>query len=348
MARRRLGVVLLVPGAEAAAVDGLRRALGTDVRRIPAHVTLVPPVNVADADGPRVLALLRAAGAAARPLHLTLGPVATFEPVSPVVFLEVSGDVDGVSALRDQVFVAPLARPLTHPFHPHVTLAEDLPPSRMAAAAASLQGFVADVTVDRLHLLEERRLGDGRRIWRPIADVALGPPAVVGRGGLPLDLAVGERPDPESRAVLATDCSRHPLTVTARRDDAVVGVATGVVAGALGWVDRLVVADGHRRQGIGHHLLARFEATAIERGAETLLMEVPDEGRRPGAGAGQGMGAGRRRHGAGHGRSAAAQAASQLTVVVVEQRISLLLFGPVMVVGSPRPAPDAVQRIPPR
>jgi 2'-5' RNA ligase len=169
MARRRLGVALLIPSGVAAEVDGLRRALGDGaLSRIPAHLTLVPPVNVPEDALDDAMAVLRAAATATRPLHLRIGPAATFHPVTPVVYLEVGGRLDDLAALRERVFVAPLARALTHPFVPHVTVADDMDPARIPAAVAALADYLVDVRIESLHLLEEGR----GRTWRPIAEVA--------------------------------------------------------------------------------------------------------------------------------------------------------------------------------
>ena len=66
-------MALLVPEPVAAEVDGLRRALGDgSLGRIPPHLTLVPPVNVAEDDVPKALSVLRQA-AAARPRPSTCG-----------------------------------------------------------------------------------------------------------------------------------------------------------------------------------------------------------------------------------------------------------------------------------
>jgi 2'-5' RNA ligase len=167
MPRRRLGVALLVPQPVATEVDGLRRALGDGARaRIPAHLTLVPPVNVAADALPDAVEVLRAAARATRPFGLRLGPATTFAPVTPVVYLAVDGDVDALRTLRDRVFVAPLSRPLTRPFVPHVTVADDMDPARIPAATAALADFVVDVQVEAVHLLEE----GGGRVWQPIAE----------------------------------------------------------------------------------------------------------------------------------------------------------------------------------
>src|SRR3546814_12692199 len=93
MARQRLGVVLLVPQPLATEVDGVRRALGDGaLARIAPHITLVPPVNVAERDLPEALAIVRRAAGASRPLHLTLGPVLTFAPANPVPSPHAGGD----------------------------------------------------------------------------------------------------------------------------------------------------------------------------------------------------------------------------------------------------------------
>lgn len=170
MSRRRLGVALLVPPPVAAEVDGLRRALGDgSLGRIPPHVTLVPPVNVRAEALPDALAVLRAAADRTPPLDLRIGPAATFHPVNPVVHLEVGGAVELLASLRDRALVPPLERAITHPFVPHVTVADDMDPARIPAAVTALADYVVDVRIDTVHLLEEGR----GRVWRPIADVVL-------------------------------------------------------------------------------------------------------------------------------------------------------------------------------
>jgi 2'-5' RNA ligase len=165
-----VGVALLVPPPVAAEIDGLRRALGDGaLGRIPAHLTLVPPVNVREDALADALAVLRAAASKSGPVDLRIGPAATFLPVTPVVYLTVGGDVDALHTLRERVFHPPLARELTHPFVPHVTVADDMDPARIPAAVVALADFVVDVRIGEMHLLEERR----GHVWEPIADVPL-------------------------------------------------------------------------------------------------------------------------------------------------------------------------------
>src|SRR3954471_14384574 len=102
MPRRRLGVAIIVPSPLNHEIDGLRRACAdATLDRVPAHVTLVPPVNVREEHVGDALAVLRDAGAATRPFTVTLGPTATFHPDTPVLYLDVGGAVEQLHALRD-------------------------------------------------------------------------------------------------------------------------------------------------------------------------------------------------------------------------------------------------------
>jgi 2'-5' RNA ligase len=292
--RRRLGVALLLPDPVSTEVDALRRAVGgaEGVARVPPHLTLVPPVNVHEERLAEAVALLERAAASTRPFRVTLGPAATFLPANPVLFLEVGGDVGTVHALRDRVFVEPLARPLTWPFAPHVTLLDQGEPDRVAVAATALGGYVAEVVVDRVHLLEERRDAAGARMWRPLADAGLRAPAVVGRGGRELVLHVGELPSPEVAAFAAAEWARYdtdrygprfrkdPLTVSARREGRVVGVAEGDTRPDTGeaYLRALLVGADVRGEGVGAHLLARFAAAAAERGSRRLTLRTEAAG----------------------------------------------------------------------
>jgi 2'-5' RNA ligase len=197
--RRRVGVALLLDRPVADAVDGLRRAVGDpSLGRVAAHLTLVPPVNVGAGQLAGALAAVRAAAAAQPgPLLLTLGPPATFLPANPVLYLDVGGDLDALRRLREAVFVPPLQRTLTWPWVPHVTLAESASESRIAAAVAALDRFAVMTSVECVTILEERR----GRVWTPLADAALGPPAVIGRGGLAVEITRGRVLDPEVRAM---------------------------------------------------------------------------------------------------------------------------------------------------
>lgn len=260
-----MGVVLLVPGPLAHEVQGLRRACGDPaLERVPPHLTLVPPVNVSGSPSLReTTRRVRRAAGAVGPFRLTIGPARSFAPDSPTLYLEVGGDASEVEALhllRDEVFRPPLHRELTWPFVPHVTLADGVDEQRLVAGVSALADYRAEMPCRSLHLLCEQRTDDGPR-WVPLADYRLGGPSVVGRGSLPLELWTSERPDPEAVMLLAGEHQGWPehgdrLTVTARRDEELVGVLWGTNDGE---VRSAAVAPQHRGQGIARHLRARFE-----------------------------------------------------------------------------------------
>jgi GNAT superfamily N-acetyltransferase len=283
VSRTRLGVVLLLPDPVATEVDGLRRASGDNaLGQVPPHVTLVPPVNVGAGAVDDAVAVVRAAAAASRPLVLELGPASTFSPDTPVLYLAVGGDVELLSTVRRALLVGPLDRPAEWPYVPHVTLATDVAEDRLAAGVAALADFRVAVAVHRVHLMIE----GGDRVWRPLADAGLGPAAVVGRGGLPVELSVTDGLDPESGRFFSAAWLEHrqasygpglpptrPFAVTARREGAVVGVAFGTLDDEL-VLDRLVVDRATRGQGIGSHLLHAVERMCVDRGCRRAALVV--------------------------------------------------------------------------
>src|SRR5438309_8595120 len=106
MPKVRLGVVLLIPPPLDREIDTLRRAVGDGTYgRVPAHVTLVPPVNVNAERLPDALRVLRRAAAGFRPFSVHFGPPATFLPANPVLYLPLAGaGRASVFELRERVF----------------------------------------------------------------------------------------------------------------------------------------------------------------------------------------------------------------------------------------------------
>ncbi|MBV8162171.1 MAG: GNAT family N-acetyltransferase [Acidimicrobiia bacterium] len=288
MPKRRLGVALLLPPPVDREVDALRRACDDGAAgRVPPHLTLVPPVNVREDALDDAVAVLRRAAAAARPFTVQLGRPATFLPDNPTLYLSVAGPgLDAVVALRDRVFSSPLERPLTWPFVPHVTLADEMPAERIAAAVEALAGYGATVTFKRVHLLEETKTAAGR-VWRPSADAPFAAPAVVGRGGIELELTESQHLDPEAAGFAqrqwdtyrvevlgpaATD--KEPFAIAARRGGVVVGTADGWTHGGVAHLRNLIVAADQRGQGVGSKLLAAFESMAADRGCRRLSVRT--------------------------------------------------------------------------
>ena len=257
MARWRLAVAVLLPAPEADEVDGLRRALGDrQLGRVAPHITLVPPVNVRTDDVEEVLGLVRGAAASADALTVEIGPVQTFAPVSPVLYLAVR-PAEPLEALRRVVRTGPLARPDAHPFVPHVTIDIEAPTARIDAAMRALGSYSRTVELTAVTLLREDGHGEARR-WNPIADADLGSPVIVGRGGIELEITMGTIVDPVALAAIDPDMAeRHDLVLTARRDGRPVGIATATLHGSELVLTALTVAPEHRRLGVARALLVR-------------------------------------------------------------------------------------------
>lgn len=265
-------MVLLIPGVVAHEVDGLRRALGAPLGRVAPHVTLVPPVNVREDELGDALRVVRGAAATTGPITLDLGPVATFLPVNPVVYLGVGGaGLPTVHRLQEAVRTGPLGRDLVHEFVPHVTIADELAEDAIPEAMRVLGGYRhVIVKIRHLHVLEELRAEAGERVWRPIMGVAVGPPAVVGRGGLELTIEVHDRVPPDA-GTLADGFPDSDLVLVGRRDEVVVGLLGGRVRGAKAWLEGLEVDPACEAEGVGSHLLAAFESEVAARGARRVL-----------------------------------------------------------------------------
>jgi 2'-5' RNA ligase/8-oxo-dGTP pyrophosphatase MutT (NUDIX family) len=151
-------------------VQAWRRALGDPVAgRIAPHLTLVPPQTVAERDLGRAVALLERAAAEAVPFLVELDGAGTFLPDSPVAYLVVREGGPALHALEVALQASPLDR-RTHPFHPHVTVTQDLPPDQIEAAARELAGFHAAFPVREIALMRAER----DKVWRPLATATVG------------------------------------------------------------------------------------------------------------------------------------------------------------------------------
>ena len=120
-----------------------------------------------------------------------------------------------------------------------------------------------------------------------IADAPFASPAIVGRGGIELELTVSEHGDPDVRAFADREWYAHgvdvlgpdfppeePFTIVARRNGDIVGIADGWTHGGVAYLRDLMVAREQRSQGIGGRLLAAFESLAAEREGRHLAVRT--------------------------------------------------------------------------
>ena len=264
---------MLLDPPVAGEVQGLRRALGDgSLAAIGPHLTLVPPLNIAEGQLGDVLATVRSAAAAEPgPISLVLGPVLTFVPASPVLYLGAGGSEPSQLAALDRlagaVLQGPLGRPRRWPWVPHVTVCDEVPGEEHAAAAVrALASYRTNAVFDRAVLLEQQ----GTR-WSPLADAALGPAAVVGRGGIELEIVRGRAIGPDGAALVRGAGGELPpgaaeaperIVLTGLMSGGTIGLAVAWWQGIPGSrLDVCVfVAPRARRQGIGRALLSALES----------------------------------------------------------------------------------------
>lgn len=174
-----IGVAIAVPPPYAGQLQGKRASFGDPMApHIPAHVTLLPPTPIAAAGLAEVREHLAAVSAAGRPFEMRLQGTDTFRPVSPVVFVRVADGEDDCRRVEAAVRSGVLHRPLEFDYHPHVTVAHDLPEETLDEASHALSAFEAVFPVESITLY--RHNGDGR--WRVEDEYPLGgPPDAPGR-----------------------------------------------------------------------------------------------------------------------------------------------------------------------
>jgi 2'-5' RNA ligase len=166
-----IGVSIPVPDPFGCALQDFRVSLGDEsARHIPTHITLVPPAEVEEASMGEIEAHLQAAAAGQQPFRVRLRGTGTFRPVSPVVFVGVVEGIAGCEMLSAATRSGPLAVPSGFPYHPHVTVAHDLPDDRLDRAFTELADYDAGFEVEEFWLYRH----DVRTGWRPTTAFRLG------------------------------------------------------------------------------------------------------------------------------------------------------------------------------
>jgi 2'-5' RNA ligase len=165
-------------------LDERRAAAGDPLAAlIPAHLTLLGPTEVDDspAASAKVEEHLAAIAAEHRAFQLHLRGTGTFRPVTQVVFVAVASGIAACERLAADIRSGPLDRELRFPYHPHVTVAHDVPEPALDSIFDELAGFEARFPVDAFTLYEHGRGGR----WQPQRRFLLGltPPALASSSG---------------------------------------------------------------------------------------------------------------------------------------------------------------------
>lgn len=166
--RRNIGVAIAIPRPFADELEGWRDRFGDPAAHlIQAHVTLLPPTAVADV--PAVEQHLAGVAQRHSAFAVVLAGTGTFRPLSPVVYVRVASGGQEIATLEADVRSGPLARSLRFPYHPHVTVAHDVPEAVLTLAQDALADYEATFTADCITLYEQGDQGH----WSPLREFSL-------------------------------------------------------------------------------------------------------------------------------------------------------------------------------
>ncbi|MGQ0465574.1 MAG: 2'-5' RNA ligase family protein [Sporichthyaceae bacterium] len=172
VAEHTIGVAIPIPEPHGRELQNWREQFGDPLaRQIPTHITLLPPTVVPDEALADIEEHLRGVAEAARAFTIHLRGTGTFRPVSPVVFVTLAEGIAGCELLEADVRSGPLAhRQLDFAYHPHVTVAHDVPETMLEHAFDKLAGYDASFEVWGFSLYAHGLDG----YWRPQRDFAFG------------------------------------------------------------------------------------------------------------------------------------------------------------------------------
>jgi 2'-5' RNA ligase len=171
MAKRTIGVAIAIPEPFGTELQSWRERFGDPLAlAIPTHVTLLSPTAVNGDELDAFEDHLRGIAERERPFEIHLRGTGTFRPVSPVVFVALAAGISDCERVAGRVCAGPLDRVLQFPYHPHVTIAHDLPNEVLDRAFSQLAAYDARFRVWGFSLYEH----GADKVWRPQRDFVFG------------------------------------------------------------------------------------------------------------------------------------------------------------------------------
>ena len=171
-ATTRIGVAIDIPQPWGEELTRRRAQAGDpQAAYTPAHVTLLGPTEVATDSLPAVEKHLEAVASGQQPFTIHLRGTGTFRPVTEVVFVALAAGISECELLAEAITSADgIDRDSRFPYHPHVTIAQDVPLAALDAVFDDLAGFSAKFHVTSFTLFSH----GGEGPWRRRRDFPLG------------------------------------------------------------------------------------------------------------------------------------------------------------------------------
>jgi 2'-5' RNA ligase len=179
-AEERLNVfalVIYIPGPLGTFLDDLRRELVPHYNPH-AHVSLLPPRPLA-VDWRTASEQVRSLAVSWRPIEVELTALDIF-PVTDVIYLEVGAGAAELRRMHEAINTAALAFQDPFPYHPHITLAQEVPHERVAEVFDLARRRWEEFRGARTFKAERAVFVQNtvRNVWLDLAEVTLGTMAV--------------------------------------------------------------------------------------------------------------------------------------------------------------------------
>lgn len=179
-----VGVAIPVPAPWREVLDQARIASGDPLGgSVPAHLTLLGPTEIAAGSLEAFRAHLAVVAAACPAFDLHLRGTGSFRPITEVVFAAVVDGIAMCEQLESAIRTGPAERERTFPYHPHITIAQNVGTEALDAAFASLAGFEAKFRVESFTLYTHPSPGDWSSETLTGAPIPWTPRAVYPLGG---------------------------------------------------------------------------------------------------------------------------------------------------------------------
>lgn len=155
-------------------VEELRRELHPVMPHMPAHLTILPPRQLA---GPLQAALdfLEEACSRVVPFDVEMGDVQTFLPTTPTVFIQVKRAAYRMRELHDQLCVHALNCPEAWPYVPHMTILKtELDEQALEATVMARDRWAEYQGPRTIHVDELMFVRETDGVWQDVARFPLG------------------------------------------------------------------------------------------------------------------------------------------------------------------------------
>ncbi|WP_159614241.1 2'-5' RNA ligase family protein [Glutamicibacter sp. JC586] len=163
-----LGVVIPVPQPHRDTLRAWRQEFGGEATApIAPHITLVSGSYLTTWG--KAAAHVRDVATRMQPFTIELGAARSFRPASDVVYLPLLSGADQCWQLHQQLLGDALRHESSFAYHPHLTIAQNVPAQHLDAAQAALSTVDMVFEADRVQLFDTR---GGQ--WNLSEDIALG------------------------------------------------------------------------------------------------------------------------------------------------------------------------------